>query len=275
MSRPPPGFPVRRIVIALESICENLNALEIAAELAARIKAELHGMFIEDVHLLSAAHLPFVHQVSLRSAAIRSFDPADIEAEFRALAARARACLKDIAERMKVPWSFEIHRGDRISLVTATDRSDLLVVETATKPFARYMTLPTDWSDISLRSERACLLLSASVTRQERILALYDGTESGERVLAAAIALGGIGGGLTIATPAPAAESADMHQRLQVAGIAAELQRIGRLDSAELLRAIERANCGLAILPASLALAHQSDLQDLLATPPCAILLVR
>jgi len=275
MSRPPPGFPVRRIVIALESICENLNALEIAAELAARIKAELHGMFIEDVHLLSAAHLPFVHQVNLRSAAIRSFDPADIETEFRALAARARACLKDIAERMKVPWSFEIHRGDRISLVTATDRSDLLVVETATKPFAQYMTLPTDWSNISLRSERACLLLSASVVRQERILALYDGTESGERVLAAAIALGGIGGGLTIATPAPASESANMHQRLQVAGVAAELQRIERLDSAELLRVIERANCGLAILPASLALAHQSDLQDLLATPPCAILLVR
>lgn len=275
MSEPQLQFPVRRVVIALESICENLRALEIAAEMATRIKGELHGIFIEDVNLLSAAHLPFVHQVSLHSAAACSFGPADIESEFRALAARARACLQELANRMNVPWSFEIHRGDRISLVSATRLSDLLVVETTTRPFARYMKLPTDWSEISLRSERACLLLSASVARQKGVLAVYDGTEAGERAIAAAIALDGSRGALTIVTPAAASEGAEIHQKLRVAGVEAELRRIERLDSAELLRSIERANCNLAILPATLALERRSALQQLLAAPPCAILLVR
>ena len=274
MSSPEPRFPVRRIVIALESICENLKALEVAAEMAARIKAELHGIFIEDVNLVSAAHLPFVRQVSLHSAATRSFEPGDIEAEFRAMASRARGCLEDFASRMKVPWSFRIHRGDRLSLVSGTERSDLLVLETATKPFARYMKLPTDWSEISLHSKRACLLLSASTSRRKGTLVVYDGSEAGERAMAAAIALDGTSGALMIVVPATASEG-DAQKKLRVAGMEADLYSIEKLNSAELLRVIAQANCDLAILPASLAIEHRSVLQELLVTPPCALLLVQ
>jgi hypothetical protein len=268
-------FPVRRIVIALESICDHVKALEIAAEMAARIKAELHGIFMEDVNLVSAAHLPFVHQVNLHSAAAHSFEPADIEAEFRALATRARTCLQGLANRAGVPWSFEIHRGDRSSLVSATRRTDLLVVETATRPFARYMKLPTGWSEVSLRSERACLLLSASVGRQKGLLVVYEGTKAGERAIAAGLALDGAGGALAIVAPTAVPESADVQRRLHAAGIEARLQRIERFNSAELKRVIARANCDLAILPASLAIEYRSALQELLAAPPCAVLLVR
>jgi hypothetical protein len=268
-------FPARRIVIALESICENVKALEIAARMAVRIKAELHGIFIEDVHLLSAAQLPFIYQVNLHSTAARRYGPSEVEAEFRALAARARACLEDLATRFKIPWSFEIHRGDRISLVSATYSSDLLVVETATRPFARYLTLPTDWSEVSLRSERACLLLSASKEQRKGILIAYDGTEAGERAIAAGIALDGRGGPLTIVAPAAVSKGTDVRKKLHISGVEAQLERVERLDSSELLRAIERSNCDLAILPALMAIEHRSALQRLLMTPPCALLLVR
>lgn len=275
MSDPQPQFVVDRVVIALESICENLKALEIAAEMAARIKAGLHGIFIEDENLLTAAHLPFVHQVTLHAVAARSFEPADIEVEFRASAARARICLEDLANRVKVPWSFEVHRGNRGSLIGATRSSDLLVVETATRPFARYMTLPTDWSEISLHSERACLLLSTSVDRRKGTLVVYEGTDAGERAMAAAVALDGTAGALTIVAPAVASKGAELQKRLRVAGIEADLQRIERLDSAELRRVITRVNCDLVVLPAFLALEHRSALRELFAAPPCAILLAR
>ena len=275
MSDPQPQFPVDRIVIALESICENLKALEIAAEMAARIKAELHGIFMEDVNLLSAANLPFVRQVNLQSAAAHSFEPADIEAEFRVLAGRARTRLQGLADHLGVPWSFEIHRGDRRSLVSATRRSDLLVVETATRPFARYMKLPTDWSEVSLHSERACLLLSTSVDRHKGTLVVHDGTDAGEPAMAAAVALDGAAGALTIVAPAAASKGTELQKRLRVAGIKADLQRIERLDSAELRRVITRVNCDLVVLPALLALEHRSALRDLFAAPPCAILLAR
>lgn len=266
-----PQFPVQRVVIALESICDNVKALEMAAKLAARIPAELHGIFMEDVNLLSAARLPFVHQVKLQSGGVHGFEAADVESEFRALAAQARTCLQGLASRMNVPWSFEIHRGDRSSLMSVTRRSDLLVVETASKPFARYMKLPTDWSAISLRSERACLLLSASRDGRKGTLVVHDGTEEGERAIAAAIALDGAGGPLTIA----AASSTDADRKLGVSGVDAQLHRIERFTSSELLGLISRSKCDLAILPLSLAIKHGPGLQELLAAPPCAILLVR
>lgn len=268
-------FPVRRVVIALESICDNVKALEIAAEMAARIQAELHGIFMEDVNLLSAARLPFVRQVKLQSTGVHGFEAADVESEFRALAAQARACLQGLASRAKVPWSFEIHRGDRSSLMSVTRRSDLLVVETASKPFARYMKLRTDWSDISLRGERACLLLSASHDGRKGTLVVHDGTEDGERAIAAAIALDGAGGPLTIAAPAASIDDIESDRKLGVAGVEAHLHRIERFDSSELLRLIAGSKCDLAILPLSLAIKHGPGLQELLAAPPCAILLVR
>jgi hypothetical protein len=267
-----PEFPVHRVVIALESICDNVKALEIAAELAARIPAELHGIFMEDVNLLSAARLPFVHQVKLQSGGVHGFEAADVESEFRALAAQARTCLQDLASRLKVPWSFEVHRGDRSSLMSVTRRSDLLVVETASKPFARYMKLPTDWSAISLRSERACLLLSGSRDGRKGTLVVHDGTEDGERAIAAAVALDGAGGPVTIAVPAG---SSDADRKLVVAGVEAQLHRIEGFTSSELLGLIRRSKCDLAILPLSLAIKHGPELRELLAAPPCAILLVR
>jgi hypothetical protein len=275
MSDPQPQLPVDRVVIALESICENLKALEIAADVAARIKAGLHGIFIEDVNLLTAAHLPFVHQVNLHAAAARSFEPADIEVEFRTLAARARIHLEDLANRVKVPWSFEVHHGNRGSLIAATRSSDLLVVETATRPFARYVKLPTDWSEISLHSDRACLLLNISVDRQKGTLVVYDGTEAGERAVAAAIALDGTVGALTIVAPAATSRDIDVQKRLRVAGIEANLQRIERLDSGELRRVITHADGDLVVLPALLAFEHRFALRELLLTPPCAILLAK
>ncbi|HNB26716.1 MAG TPA: hypothetical protein PLR41_07165, partial [Alphaproteobacteria bacterium] len=59
MSAEDTGFAVQRVVVALESACENLAALEQAAEMARRTKATLHAMFIEDARLLEAAALPF------------------------------------------------------------------------------------------------------------------------------------------------------------------------------------------------------------------------
>lgn len=269
-----PQFPVRRVVIALESICDSAKALETAAEIAARIQAELHGIFMEDVNLLSAARLPFVRQVKLQPGVAHGFETADIESEFQALAAHARSRLRDLAGHLKLPWSFEIHRGDRSSLLSVTQRSDLLVVETSSKPFARCMTLPTDWSEISLRSERACLLLSGSGDGHKGILVVHDGTEDGERALAAALALDGARG-LTIAAQAPAIKDINLEHKLEMAGAEARIDPIDRLNASELQRVIAASECGLAVLPLSMAVKHRSALHQLLSNPPCAVLLVR
>ena len=56
---------VERVVVALDAASENRAAIGAAARLAARWKARLHGVFVEDDDLIRLAHLPFARQVTL------------------------------------------------------------------------------------------------------------------------------------------------------------------------------------------------------------------
>ncbi|MEZ5829664.1 MAG: hypothetical protein R3D05_00615 [Dongiaceae bacterium] len=275
MNEPTHGFTVRRVVIALESGCENLQALETAAELAARARAELHGIFVDDIRLLQIAALPFTRQASLHSAASLPFEPADVEAQLRALARRARRCLEDVATRLRVPWSFETVRGDRASVIAATQGTDVLVVETTTRPFGQYLKMSTEWSEIAITCERACLLTSAAGAKRKGILAVYDGSEGGEHAVAAALALDGTrNSSLTIASTAPAAAETTLRQQLREGDTSAEVRTIKTLTLPELARVMADANCGLLILPVELVTRHRAELETLLAAPTCAVLLV-
>lgn len=265
------GFAVRRIVIALESGCENLRALDQAAELAERMKAELHAVFVEDLRLLRVAALPFTRQVSLCPAGTHPLEPGDVESELRALAAGLRRHLEDVATRLKLAWSFETVRGDPLSVISATDSRDVLVVETSTRPFARHLRLSTEWSEIAITCERPCLLLGTETGGRKGVLAVHDGSEAGERALSAAMAMDGGGAGLSIAATEQTLGRADLVHRFPDV----PLRSVGGVDPAALRDLLRQSNCAVAILPASLIVSHRAQWRDLLATAPCAILLVR
>ena len=54
---------LRRIVVGLDAGPRDRAALEAAAQLAARMQAELVGLFVEDIDLLHLAGLPFAREV--------------------------------------------------------------------------------------------------------------------------------------------------------------------------------------------------------------------
>ncbi len=273
-------FAVQRVVVALESACENLAALEQAAEMARRAKATLHALFIEDARLLDAAALPFTRQVSLASATTTPLELGDLEAEFRALAGRARRCLEGLAGRLNVTTSFEIVRGDRSSALSAAGGGDLLVVETTSRAVSRHLRISTDWGGVAAASGRACLLLAPAPegrTKDQRhnVLVIHDGSAAGDRAAAAARALGGVDHArLYVARLPEAPDEAAMRRRFQLAATRTVFRQMAAMDAAELRRAISHADCGLVIVPAPLVSAHQVELQAFLAAPSCALLLV-
>lgn len=270
------NMPVRRVVIALESSCENLRALERAAEIAVRTNAALHAVFIEDIQLLNAASLPFTRQVSVLSAPGGGFDPRDVEIALTAMAERARRCLKDLAERMGVPWSFEIVRGDRLSALAATEDTDVVVLETVTRPFARHLRLPADWGEIAISSQRVCMLLSSSDVARSGIVVIHDGSAAADRAVLAAMALDGHGtGGLTIAALAGAAVTeADLIDRFGKSVPRPMIRSIADATPGGLSRFIDRSTCALIVLPAPLVAAHLAEMRAFLATPSCGVMLV-
>lgn len=119
---------IRRIVVSMESAPQDRAALEAAADIAARLQAELVGLFIEDIDLLHFAALPFAREVGFPSAMLRPLDVSAMERSLRSLAGEARRALAEIAGRMPLRWSFRVARGSTsVELLAAAEEADLLV----------------------------------------------------------------------------------------------------------------------------------------------------
>ena len=65
---------IRRIMVALDASPRNVEMIEIAAKLAARMGSELIGLFVEDINLLRMADLPFASEIGLFSNGTRRLD---------------------------------------------------------------------------------------------------------------------------------------------------------------------------------------------------------
>ena len=261
------AFHVKRVVVALESACENLSALERAARLAQRTKAELHAIFLEDPRVFEAAALPFTRYVCLASGARSPLETDLIEMEWHAMAARSRRRLEELAARFHISCSFEAVRGDRSAALDNAGCDDLLVMESMTRGLGRLLALPSDWSKAVTNCGRSCLLLAPAGNSARNVLVLHDGSPAADRALAAARALDGESGAKLIlarTTNAPAGPRDS----------SVELRRLVTINAAELRRAVTHEGCGLVVAPASMIAAHQAELADFLATPACALLVV-
>jgi hypothetical protein len=259
-------FKVKRVVVALESACENLAALERAARLAQRTKAELHAIFLEDPRLFAAAALPFTRYVCLASGVCSPLETSKIERDLRAMASRSRRRVEKLADSFNIACSFETVRGDRSAALDNAGCDDLLVMESTTRGMGQFLALPSDWSKAVTNCGRSCLLLAPGAAIARNILVLHDGSLAADRALAAARALDSEGGAKLILARASGARIAADHTL--------EIRDLMTISAAELRRAVGHERCGLVVAPASLVVCHQADLADFLAAPSCALLIV-
>jgi len=126
---------IRRVVVSLDPAPPSRAALEAAAALAARLDAELVGLFVEDVDLLHFAALPFAHEIGFGSAARRPLDLAAMELQLRALGAEVRQMLEQTAARSSLRWSFRVARGSPAAeLLAAAAEADLVLAAAGLGP---------------------------------------------------------------------------------------------------------------------------------------------
>ncbi len=100
----------RRILVALDSRPESLQALERAATLASQLDAEIAGLFVEDESLLRLCGLPVV-EVTLGAGGTRHLAATTLRREMRARADAARRALERAATPRRLAWSFRVTRG--------------------------------------------------------------------------------------------------------------------------------------------------------------------
>ncbi|MBI4454364.1 MAG: universal stress protein [Acidobacteria bacterium] len=213
-------FLCRRILVALDASQQSLTALEAAVQLAARMGAELLGLFVEDINLLRLAGLPFAHQVHYLSATGEELDRHKMERQLKAQAERARRALAAAAERTRVQWSFRVARG-RVTLevLAAASESDMLTLGKVSRPLTRQARLGSTARAVAAGAPRAVLLVEHGTSIGRRVLAVYDGSVGAKRALSAAARLAqASNGGLVVLISAESVEVAQ-HLEEQVAAL--------------------------------------------------------
>jgi hypothetical protein len=118
----------------------NSSTLEEAVQLAARMGAQLEGIFVEDIDLIQLAELPYLREFRPVSRSENAINLTQMEQELRVLARRAERLLGEHAVRQNVSWSFRVWRGSiDTELLTADTDADVFAL---TRLGARLMRIP-------------------------------------------------------------------------------------------------------------------------------------
>jgi nucleotide-binding universal stress UspA family protein len=272
---------IRRILVALDASRHSLAALEAASELADALQAELVGIFVEDVNLLSLAGLPFAHEVRYLSDVARPLDSPSMERELRIQAEQARQTLAGVAERRQLRWSFRVVRGQvTAELLTAAQEADLLALGRASWASTRRVRLGATAREVAAQALQPVLLLQQGHTICQPVQLVYDGSPAARRALAAAARIASMTGGqLTVMVIADAPDVAqrleeEIDGRLQAQQIKGHYRQLVNPSAAGLAHALSTAG-GTLIISAHSPLLEGEGLPTLLDAIDCSVFLVR
>lgn len=180
-------FSIRRIVVALDTSPHAQAALETAARIAARLEAEVEGLFVEDINLLNLSDLSIGREVRRLSGEARKFDRPALEGEFRAEAARLRRTFETLLRGRHLRGGFRVVRGRvDVEVVTAAEGADLLILGIESHRTRRSGPPGSTALAAAIRARGSVLLLRSAAPTVDRGIAVFDGSPGAIRALEAA-----------------------------------------------------------------------------------------
>lgn len=274
--------PIRRILLALDTATHSPATFEAATALAARLDADLHALFVEDINLLRLAALPFARETRLASATTRRLQNPDMEQALRAEATRAQAALATVAARMNVRWSFHVTRGQMAAQVRAAAmETDLVALTFAGGASARLTQVAATMEMVMHGAPCPLLMLPPGADIRPPFVVIYDGSPASARALRLAGQLAGAGGkGVTVLLVATEPAMA-RRWRSEVDALLAESNVIPHYpalphpDAATIARAVRAASPGTLAMAAESPIFNGEFRQHLLEKLEIAALLTR
>lgn len=248
--------------------------METAAALAARMEAELLGLFVEDVNLLRLAALPFAREVSFFPTRTRRLDSVGMERALRAQASRAEAALLEAASRQGVRCSFRVVRGEvTAQLLAAVSDIDLVALGMSRPPF--------QWRGSNVRTivnatQSSVLLLSPDARINMPVVVVYDGSPASVKAMSAARSLTHRQDSVLTVLTAGTAENrkAEIMELLEGSGLTVRYRSLRDMNMMDVARCAQQEAAGTLVLSANLC-REEETLEELLEHVDCTVLLVR
>jgi len=273
---------IERILVALDASPASLSALQTAVELAARLRAQLIGLFVEDINLLRVAQLPFTREVSVISPTFRRLESRELERQLRVQADQVRRTLTRMAAARNVDWDFRVVRGAvGNEVMAAGSEADLVILGKIGRSFSTTRRMGSTVRMMVTQRRGLTLILQPGSRLTVPVVVLYDGSESGR----AALETGGQlvkseDGKLTVFVVARSKEEArglqvDTLERLDSLDLGADFRLLVRPTSAGILQLIGRETSGPVVIPCGLERLEGERLCALVDEMVNPVLLVR
>jgi nucleotide-binding universal stress UspA family protein len=273
---------IKQILVALDGSPSSISALEKGVELAARLNAELMGLFVEDINLLRATQLPFAQEVSLLRSGVRRLEVLDLERQLRVQADRVRRIMERIGGAKKVPTIFRIVRGSVAEeILNAGKDADLLVLGKTGRSLPGFARSGSIVRSVLVRRPGMTLVWHAHGVDRRPVVLTYDGSESAGAALEVAVSLNEVlASGLIVYLVAKSREKGDALQievskKLEKLGARAVFRMLMGPDFRNLAWMLKNENAGPVVLPCDKNCFSEEQLCSLVEEISNPVLLVK
>jgi nucleotide-binding universal stress UspA family protein len=272
---------IHSIAVAIDCSPHSKASLEAAAEMAARLKAELIGIFVEDINLLHMAGLPFAEEIRMYSSDTVKLDTGQLERLLRQQAKKAREMLQHTAQALTLRHTFRVLRG-MVSeqVMSAAPEADMLVLGRSGRSPSCRKGLGSTARTALYEGKMSVMLMRPGVTAAEGpLLVLYDGSPASKRALTTALEIAGPSSTLNLLVTSPDPDAID-HCRQETEatvsekGIEAEYYHLPFTDSRQLISFIRMIDSGLLVIGEGMNLPEET-LRELIDNIDYPVLVVR
>lgn len=275
----------RRVVVAFDGAAdEDVAAVEAAAAFAARLRADLLGLFIEDIDLARLAEHAGITTICARSAGHQRLGAEHLKAALRAQLARTRQAMERAAARQRIRSTFEVRRGRLIAEILSTAApADLVIIGCRGGPATSVMAPGTPaltvLSALSEANVRFVLIPRRAMPPAGPVLVAYDGSVGAREGLAAAAEIGGVDGGIEVVLLAGRLDEVEAREReagqvLVEAGVSgSSFIHVRDGGPGDLLRLAGSRRASLMVVPVGLL--DAASARQVIERAPCSLLLVR
>ena len=182
--------PKRRILVGLNASRVSEEMQRIAAQIATFLKAEINGLFVEDINLIHLAQLPFAAEIRTISNKTFPLDVEDMQRRLKTEATLLRYELEQMAIDHELEWTFDVVRGlVTQELLRAAKNADLLILGR----FSQHKRFQKGIGSTALtavhQADSPVLIVTPEINFYNPLLLLYDGSSAAEQALRLSIAL--------------------------------------------------------------------------------------
>jgi nucleotide-binding universal stress UspA family protein len=190
---------LRRILVAIDTSSHSEAALNAAAVLAKKMKAQIHGLFVQDETWRKICKLPSVTCVNELTGHSQTLEEQSLEEQINLLKRRLRRQLRTISRENKITHTWKTVQG-RVeeSILKAAEDADLITIGRRGSSFPETKKLGSSAKYIIRKADKPILILKKGLQLGESISVVYDGSEESQRCLRLALSLADTKKGLCV-----------------------------------------------------------------------------